>query len=109
VTFRICGVFRIWELGVPIAADRIPRHLWLKRSRMLLRRDSGRLLLGRSIRLAVSLFLSRIERLDQPGDQAAEFGGVRFFGYQFAEFLDQLFGIDVHIFLHLAFLHLRAD
>jgi hypothetical protein len=78
---------------------------------MLLRRDSGRLLLGRSIRLAVSLFLSRIERLDQPGDQAAEFGGVRFFGYQLAEFLDQLLGIDVHILilLHFAFLHLRAN
>ena len=75
----------------------------------LLRRDSGRLLLGRGIRRAVSLFLSRIERLDQPGDQAAEFGGVRFFGYQLAEFLDQLFRIDVHILLHLAFLHLGAD
>jgi hypothetical protein len=109
VTFRICGVFRIWELGVPMAADRIPRHSGLRRSRILLRRDSGRLLLGRSIRLAVSLFLSRIERLDEPGDQAAEFGGVCFFGYQLAEFLDQLFRIDFHILLHLAFLHLGAD
>src|ERR1700758_63330 len=71
--------------------------------------DSDRLLLGRSIRLAVSLFLSRIERLDQPGDQAAEFGKVRFFGYQLAEFLDQLFGIDVHNLLLLTLLLLRAD
>src|SRR6201988_2303599 len=45
----------------------------------------------------IPLSLSRIETLDQPGDQTVQLGLVRFLRHPFAKLTDQLFGTDFHI------------